>query len=188
MNNIYELFLDPMMTAKEELDIFRNTYNKEGRGPNSFKSLKKSSLIFGSINVLLILIPIIFSVLNMIDDNSNLELSKFDTSEFEDVVKSFSLEEAKLNNFPLQLELETIIETRDNNKNENFSFEIEIIKSFGNCYLSSVEGMVQANFNENVTENEQRKKTEFDFNNDELLASYGSTRFNNYTTVTSFVV
>ena len=94
----------------------------------------------------------------MIDDNSNLELSKFDTSEFEDVVKSFSLEEAKLNNFPLQLELETIIETRDNNKNENFSFEIEIIKSFGNCYLSSVEGMVQANFNQNVTENEQRKK------------------------------
>ena len=188
MNNIYELFLDPMMTAKEELHIFRNTYNKEGRGPNSFKSWKKSSLIFGSINVLLILIPIIFSVLNMIDNNSNLESSKFDTSEFEDVVKSFSLEEAKLNNFPLQLELETIIETRDKNKNENFSFEIEIIKSFGNCYLSSVEGMVQANFNENVTENEQRKKTEFDFNNDELLASYGSTRLDNYTTVTSFVV
>ena len=124
----------------------------------------------------------------MIDNNSNLESSKFDTSEFEDVVKSFSLEEAKFNNFPLQLELETIIETRDDNKNENFSFEIEIIKSFGNCYLSSVEGMVQANFNENVTENEQRKKTEFDFNNDELLASYGSTRLDNYTSVTSFVV
>ena len=48
--------------------------------------------------------------------------------------------------------------------------------------------MVQANFNENVTENEQRKKTEFDFNNDELLASYGSTRLDNYTSVTSFVV
>merc|ERR1711974_377537 len=123
-------------------------YNKEGRGPNSFKSLKKSSLIFGSINVLLILIPIIFSILNIVD-NSNLESSKFDTSEFEDVVKSLFLEETKFNNFPLQLELETILETRDKNKNENFSFEIEIIKSFGNCYLSAVEGMVQANFNKN---------------------------------------
>ena len=95
MNNIYELFLDPMMTAKEELYLFRNTYNKKGRGPNSFKSWKKSSLIFGSINVLLILIPIIFSILNMVDNNSNLESSKFDTSEFRDVVKSFFLEEAK---------------------------------------------------------------------------------------------
>ena len=188
MNNIYELFLDPMMTAKEELYLFRNTYNKKGRGPNSFKSWKKSSLIFGSINVLLILIPIIFSILNMVDNNSNLESSKFDTSEFRDVVKSFFLEEAKFNNFSLQLELEKIIETRDENKNETSLFEIEIIKSFGNCYLSSVEGMVQANTNDNVTENEQRKKTEFDFNNDELLASYGSTRFNNYTTFTSFVV
>ena len=96
---------------------------------NGSKKWKKSTFIFGGIIGLLILIPIVFSIFNIIE-NSTLKWKL----EFE--VENTKTMKAKLNNIQSRLELE--IETREH-ENETLSHVIENVKSFvnytaGNCY------------------------------------------------------
>ena len=96
---------------------------------NGSKKWKKSTFIFGGIIGLLILIPIVFSIFNIIE-NPTLKWKL----EFE--VENTKTMKAKLNNIQSRLELE--IETREH-ENETLSHVIENVKSFvnytaGNCY------------------------------------------------------
>ena len=92
---------DPIM-ADEEASI------SSQRGSTFPKKWKKSTIIFGGLIVLLILIPIVFSIFNMVENSS--------------LKQEISALEAKL-------ELEG--ETREHEK-ENLSDEIENIKYFVN--------------------------------------------------------
>ena len=97
---------------------------------NGSKKWKKSTFIFGGIiGLVLILIPIVFSIFNIIE-NPTLKWKL----EFE--VENTKTMKAKLNNIQSRLELE--IETREH-ENETLSHVIENVKSFvnytaGNCY------------------------------------------------------
>ena len=103
MNTISQ---DPIL-ADEEASI--SSHN----GSTSSKKWKKSTFIFGGIMGLVVLIPIVFSIFNVVE-NSNLkhEISRL---------------EANLNKIQSQLELE--IKTREQ-ENETLSVAIERIKSF----------------------------------------------------------
>ena len=97
---------DPIMAA-EEASI------SSQRGPTSSKMWKKSTFIFGGLIVLLVLIPIVFSILNMVEiislkhENSSLK--------------------HEVSNLETKLELE--IETREK-ENETLSDAIDNIRSF----------------------------------------------------------
>ena len=94
----------------------------------SSKKWKKSTFIFGGIMGLVVLIPIVFSIFNVVE-NSNLkqENSRLEAKLELEVEKSAQIMEANLNNIQSQLDHE--IETREQ-ENETLSVAIERIKSF----------------------------------------------------------
>ena len=139
-SNFLNFSQDPIMSAEELLYVFRNTYNKEVQIFPPFsasKKWKKSSIIFGGLIVLLILIPIVLSILNMVD-NSSLEYENFslkhEVSNLEGEVETQEYEKDNLSYEILSLEakLELEIETR-----ETLSDAIENIKSFVNYTTAS---------------------------------------------------
>ena len=97
-------------------------------GSTSSKKWKKSTFIFGGIMGLVVLIPIVFSIFNVVE-NSNLkqENSRLEAKLESEVEKSTQIMEANLNKIQSQLELE--IKTREQ-ENETLSVAIERIKSF----------------------------------------------------------
>ena len=97
-------------------------------GSTSSKKWKKSTFIFGGIMGLVVLIPIVFSIFNVVE-NSNLkqENSRLEAKLELEVEKSAQIMEANLNNIQSQLDHE--IETREQ-ENETLSVAIERIKSF----------------------------------------------------------
>ena len=97
-------------------------------GSTSSKKWKKSTFIFGGIMGLVVLIPIVFSIFNVVE-NSNLkqENSRLEAKLESEVEKSAQIMEANLNKIQSQLELE--IKTREQ-ENETLSVAIERIKSF----------------------------------------------------------
>ena len=97
-------------------------------GSTFSKKWKKSTFIFGGIMGLVVLIPIVFSIFNVVE-NSNLkqENSRLEAKLELEVEKSAQIMEANLNNIQSQLDHE--IETREQ-ENETLSVAIERIKSF----------------------------------------------------------
>ena len=118
MENISQ---DPIL-ADEEASI------SSQNGSTSSKKWKKSTFIFGGIMGLVVLIPIVFSIFNVVE-NSNLkqENSRLEAKLELEVEKSAQIMEANLNNIQSQLDHE--IETREQ-ENETLSVAIERIKSF----------------------------------------------------------
>ena len=92
-------------------------------GSTFSKKWKKSTFIFGGIMGLVVLIPIVFSIVNMVE-NSRLE-AKLEL----EAEKNAKTMEANLNNIQSQLDHE--IETREQ-ENETLFVAIERIKSFVN--------------------------------------------------------